>query len=236
MKTTRHRGPSSKSERQSIALVTVLFVFVSAVLHFALGGTIHAPWVHQEIAQPVVPIVIERVPTPRPTPTPTERPTARPQSQVKPRPLRNPSKPRISPIKPVLPITLHPPAVTPIAHSGVPAPLPEQTSADSEQPQDSPTPIDARDIIISARFIKRVEPNFPDVVVNQGVEGTVIVLVTIGPDGVPSDVRVWQSSGNAALDRAAMQAAQQSTYAPPEVNGEPATQTYRVIYTFLLNQ
>jgi len=236
MKTTRQRAPSSKSDRQSIALVTVIFIFVSAILHFALGGTIHAPWAHQEITQPAVPIVIERVPTPRPTPTPTQKPTPRPKAQARPRPVRSAAKPRSNPIKPVPSTTVHPPAVAPVAHGGVQAPLPEQTSAEETEPQASPTPIDARDIIISARFINRVEPNFPEVAINQGVEGTVIVLVTIGPDGVPSDVRVWQSSGNAALDRAAMQAAQQSTYAPPEVNGEPATQTYRVIYTFLLNQ
>lgn len=234
MKTPRLSPSSSKSERRSIALVTVAFVCVSAALHFALGGTIHAPWVHQEAAPPVVPILIERVPTPQPTPT--QKPTPRPQAQARSQPILNRVKPRVTPIKPVRSTTLHPPAMKPDAHSGVQPPLPQQTGAETEQPQDSPTPIDARDIIISARFINRVEPNFPEVAIDQRVEGTVIVLVTIGPDGVPSDVRVWQSSGNAALDRAAVQAAQQSTYAPPEVNGAPATQTYRVIYTFFLNQ
>ena len=81
----------------------------------------------------------------------------------------------------------------------------------------------------------RVEPSYPEDALAEGAEGTVIVLVTIGPDGTASDVRVWVSSGNAALDRAALLAAEQSTYDPPEVNGVPATQTYRIIYTFYVN-
>ena len=234
MKTARLRSSSSKSEHRSIALVTVAFIFASAALHLALGGTIHAPWRHQEVEQQPMPIVIERVPTPRPTPTPTQKPTPQPVPKETPLPVMHRVKPRVLPTKPVRPATIHPPAVTTSTGGKEQPPMPLQTGTETEQPQSPPTPIDARDIIISARFINRVEPNFPEVAINQGVEGTVIVLVTIGPDGAPSDVRVWQSSGNAALDRAALQAAQQSTYAPPEVNGEPATQTYRVIYTFFL--
>lgn len=107
--------------------------------------------------------------------------------------------------------------------------------SEAPEPLSSPMSVDARDIIISARFLHRVEPTYPEDAIVEGAEGTVIVLVTIGPDGSPSDVRVWVSSGNAALDRAALVAAERSTYAPPEVNGVPATQTYRIIYTFYVN-
>jgi protein TonB len=75
---------------------------------------------------------------------------------------------------------------------------------------------------------------YPEEAQRTGEEGTVIVLLTIGPDGV-SDVRIWESSGYPALDREALRAAKESTYSVPEVNGEPATETYRVIYTFSIN-
>ena len=67
-----------------------------------------------------------------------------------------------------------------------------------------------------------------------GETGTVIVLLTVGPQG-PSDIRVWVSSGYPSLDRAALTAAQESTYSVPEHNGEPVMETYRIIYTFSLD-
>jgi len=95
-------------------------------------------------------------------------------------------------------------------------------------------PADYRYIIVSARFIHRVQPDYPEQARTMGEEGTVIVTLTIGPDGI-SDVRVWESSGFTLLDQEALRAAKESTYSIPEVNGEPATETYRVIYTFSLN-
>lgn len=233
MKTTRLHSSSSKPERRSIALATAAFVFVSAALHFALGGTIHAPWAHQEAAQRPMPIVIEQLPTPQSTPRPP-RPTPQPTMHTTQQRVSQHIRSKPSPIRPAKLVGFHPPVAQ---QTGAPTIVtPAQTSqTQAPQPEVSSTPVDARDIIVSARFINRVEPVFPPEAMDQGVEGTVIVLITIGPDGVASDVRVWQSSGNAALDRAAIQAAQLSTYAPPEVNGQPATQTYRIIYTFYLN-
>jgi periplasmic protein TonB len=114
------------------------------------------------------------------------------------------------------------------------SPVAESASA-PPAPQANATPYDARDIIISARFVHRAEPEYPQRDIDWGVQGTVIILVTIGPDGSASDLRVWQSSGDADLDRAALEAARLSTFAPPEVDGQPATQTYRIIYTFYLD-
>jgi protein TonB len=96
----------------------------------------------------------------------------------------------------------------------------------------NPTPIDARDIIVSARFTKRVDPEYPPFAADAGIEGTVIVLVTVAPDGSASDFRVWVSSGSPALDHAALVAAERSTYAPPQVEGLPAYETYRIIESF----
>ena len=77
-------------------------------------------------------------------------------------------------------------------------------------------------------------PYFAAIVIHLITGAVFLILLTIGPDGV-SDVRVWESSGYPARDRAALQAAKESTYSVPEVNGEPVTETYRIIYTFALN-
>ena len=89
-------------------------------------------------------------------------------------------------------------------------------------------------MIVDAVFLRRCFPNYPDIARQAGWEGTVIVLVTIGPDGV-EDARIGATSGYPALDRAALETAKECTYRPPEVNGKPAVETYRIIYTFTLN-
>lgn len=226
-------GTPPKSSRRSVALITLAFVFASAALHVLLGGMLRPPWMQKQAEQSPRVIVFGRVETPPPTPIPrrtprpqpSERPMrtapARQRVQARTRNIALPSRKGV-----VVTATTQPPVVaaSPVAAESLP-PVPEANA----------TPIDARDIIISARFIHRVEPDYPQLDIDAGVQGTVIVLVTIGPDGTPSDLRVWQSSGDASLDRAALEAARSSTFAPPEVDGQPATQTYRIIYTFYLD-
>ncbi|MGI8736658.1 MAG: TonB family protein [Candidatus Eremiobacter antarcticus] len=46
---------------------------------------------------------------------------------------------------------------------------------------------------------------------------------------------VSQSSGNSALDKAALQAAQASRFRPPTVNGVATTRQYKIEYVFQLD-
>lgn len=94
--------------------------------------------------------------------------------------------------------------------------------------------IAAPDIIVAAQFIRRVQPDYPPIAATGHWEGTVVVLITLGPDGV-IEAKIGTTSGYVALDRAALRAAEESTYRPPEINGKPAIETYRVIYTFTLS-
>jgi protein TonB len=225
--------PPSRPERRSIIVVTLTFIVLSAIAHFLLGGAFHTRWVHEGPQQRPMPLTIDHFPTPRPSPV---RPTPTPRPQISRVDLRPRQHSTHRPAhRAALPPRVQPP---PVPHSTAGSntdTIQPATSSPPETPGSSSAPLDARDIIVSARFIHQVEPDYPDIARQEGAEGTVIVLVTIDPDGSPSDVRVWQSSGNDALDRAAEQAARESTYAPPEVNGEPATQTYRIIYTFYLD-
>jgi periplasmic protein TonB len=83
-----------------------------------------------------------------------------------------------------------------------------------------------------SNFRYKATPNYPDLQMQEGVEGTVIVLVTIGPDGSLLDATVDQSSGNAALDAAALAAARDSLYTAPLRDGRPVTAQYRIVYEF----
>ena len=87
-------------------------------------------------------------------------------------------------------------------------------------------------VVVDARFVDRVEPVYPDIAKEQGVGGTAIVLATIGSDGRVISVSIDQSTGNRQLDSAAAAAARSSRFEPPEIDGKPATETYRIVYTF----
>jgi TonB family protein len=116
-----------------------------------------------------------------------------------------------------------------------PAPVPVSTQPPTQSnatPDAEPTPVYAPTIVVDARFVERVEPVYPDIAKEQGVGGTAIVLATIGPDGRVISVSIDQSTGNRQLDSAAVAAAHSSRFEPPEIDGKPATETYRIVYTF----
>jgi protein TonB len=119
--------------------------------------------------------------------------------------------------------------------NSAPAPAPVSTAPPTQSaatPDAEPTPVYAPTIVVDARFADRVEPVYPDIAKEQGVGGTAIVLATIGPDGHVLAVSIDQSTGNRQLDSAAVAAAHASRFEPPEIDGKPATETYRIVYTF----
>jgi periplasmic protein TonB len=121
------------------------------------------------------------------------------------------------------------------AETSAPAPVPAATTAPqpvAATPDAEPTPVYAPTIVVDARFVERVTPVYPDIAREQNAQGTAIVLATIGPDGRVLSVAVDQSTGNRQLDNAAIAAARASRFAPPEIDGKPATETYRIVYSF----
>ena len=69
------------------------------------------------------------------------------------------------------------------------------------------------------KILRRVEPEFPP-----GAKGTVILEVTIGPDGTVTDVRVLR--GDPALDAAAIKAVRQWLFEVSRIDGRPAAVVY----------
>jgi TonB family protein len=62
--------------------------------------------------------------------------------------------------------------------------------------------------------------------------GTARVAVTVSPTGTMESARIVQSTGNFALDQAALMAARQSTYSPKVVDCQPVTGDYLFMVTF----
>jgi protein TonB len=76
---------------------------------------------------------------------------------------------------------------------------------------------------------------YSSICIAQGAEGTVVIDITIGPDGSVVGAQVGQTSGYACLDDASLEAAKESSYQAPERDGRPVPETYRIVYDFRID-
>ncbi len=76
------------------------------------------------------------------------------------------------------------------------------------------------------------KPPFPPTLRAQGIEGDVLVRVKIAASGAVTDVTVLQSSGHAAFDQAAREAALTEVFSPATRDGKPVPYTLTYSYRF----
>lgn len=70
-------------------------------------------------------------------------------------------------------------------------------------------------------LVKEVEPDYPEELREQGVQGTVTVRYTVDENGKVTDAGVARSSGSDVLDDAALRAIRRFRYRPAQQNGQP---------------
>lgn len=70
--------------------------------------------------------------------------------------------------------------------------------------------------IRSPKILAKVEPQYPESARQANIQGTVVVKIQILTSGQSGKIVVLQSSGNAALDNAALDAVQQWRFIPAE--------------------
>jgi len=92
----------------------------------------------------------------------------------------------------------------------------------------------AASTIVDADFMRKAVPSYPQLAVEHSIDGVVVVLITVGPDGKLLDAQVTRTSLYPALDEAALAAAKASTYRAPLINGKPTTRQYKIQYVFTL--
>jgi protein TonB len=80
------------------------------------------------------------------------------------------------------------------------------------------------------KVLNWTDPPYPEQARQQGVEGTVVLQLTVGADGLPGNVRVSRSSGHAALDEAAITHVRRARFSPALKDGRavPMAITFRV--------
>lgn len=81
----------------------------------------------------------------------------------------------------------------------------------------------------------RIQPQYPRRAAERGIEGYVIVELTVTPDGTTKNIRVVQADPEGYFERAAKKAAEKFKYKPKVVNGKPiAVDGVRYRFTFNL--
>lgn len=82
------------------------------------------------------------------------------------------------------------------------------------------------------KITKQIRPIYPSDAKDDGVEGTVVMLITVSPNGKISHVKIVEGSGDRRLDRAAEQTVKMWEYEPALRDGIPAEATIRVRVQF----
>jgi protein TonB len=115
------------------------------------------------------------------------------------------------------------PAPPPAAHV-TPAPTPAAPVTPSAPGQAISDPVP----------IGKPSAPYPVEALRNGESGTVLLRVTVGPDGVPNAIALAKSSRSRTLDRAAMSAVRRWRFHPAMSNGQPVSATVQIPVSYNL--
>jgi TonB family protein len=225
----------SLRQRKAIILMSLAFIVFSALAHFLIGGWVEPLFGSRSVkADQQTPqrIVIDVYPHPTPAPTPTP-PPPRPHPSVEPRAAASPVVAASAfPHTRVVPPHTRPDGGNSDSHRG------DGTNPTASPVATTPEPTSTPSVpqFAPCRMLHKVVPRYPEVEKSEDIQGTVVIVVEIGPDGQVLSARTGQSSGSGALDDSALTAARASTYACPPDPTRPAADLYQVIYTFEVPQ
>ena len=174
-----------------------------------------------QIIEPPKPIILNETPPPKPeiAKQPPKLPAPPlPQTQPPPQilavetPTPAPAAPAPVQIVPSAPIL--PPSV-PVVAVAAPAPPPA--------PVPVPAPAPATKVLPSTDADDLYNPNqrYPRMSQTMGEQGTVLVRILIGDNGLPKKAELQKTSGFERLDQAALEFVMQSRYKPGTLGGKP---------------
>lgn len=98
----------------------------------------------------------------------------------------------------------------------------------SSEQADQPTPVAPT----QPMAVETPPPEYPEELACAGIEGEVGVLLTIGVDGIPKNVKVEDTSGHPQLDAAAVDAVKGWKFQAGTSRGQPAESPLRVPVKF----
>ena len=163
--------------------------------------------------KPIVPPPVVKQPPP---PVVKQQPPPPPKVVA----LNKPPKPKIIP-KPAPKLVEPPPTPTPVTHTAVDAPVtPAPVIATPAPPP--PKPVEkVTQPSSGADYLDNPAPNYPDVVMDRGWEGKVLMKVHVLANGKPDSVSVIKSSGHDELDDEAVRTVKKWSFIPGKRGDTP---------------
>jgi periplasmic protein TonB len=122
------------------------------------------------------------------------------------------------------------------ANTGEAPPPPPPTPTPVAKPAATPAPdtvVRLTSKLTQGRVLRRVQPSYPVIARQAGIQGSVQVQIDISVTGAVDNVTLL--SGNPLLRDAALQAAKQWLFIPTELNGKPVRAIGVITFNFTLN-
>ena len=177
-------------------------------------------------------------PQPPPEPVTAEESLTEPSPRVSEVPLPASTGPIPLPPPPPLPRPSQPPPISQRASVTKPPFRPAargEAASGAGAREAAPVQDASAPLLVAARpatVARRVDPVVPIEARRARIQGTVVLAVTVSPDGIPSAVDVHRSSGHLMLDRAAQEARWQWRFDPARRGGVPVEERIAVPITF----
>jgi protein TonB len=109
------------------------------------------------------------------------------------------------------------------------APMPPASAA-STGPASAPTV----DPDYKAAYLQNPKPAYPPLAFKMRIEGKVILVAEVLPNGQSGSVKIVESSGNEMLDKSALETVKKWKFTPARKDGVIVTQAVRIPITFSL--
>jgi len=213
-------------ERLTWGAASVL-VFVTGLHAAGIGGLLlHRPSPTAATLPPVFQVSLERLPPPRLPPVAEQEPVP---SSVDDSVKTAPRKTRPVPILVDTPTTNPVPPDTQVkpyeigdelreGEPGPASPPGAEVGGTGEGPAAPPPEAPGK---WKVQLVKMKPPEYPPWCLRRGIEGQVKVRVLVGEDGLPQELTIAKSSGDSALDNAALDAVKQWVFVPATRHGVP---------------
>ena len=216
---------------------------ISIVLHLVLGPFVNWKRPNEGEQEKVEKVSVTKVVTPKPTTTPTPPPTPTPTPP--PKVVSTPPPHKVERLKINVVKTTSKSSgpsenayVSPKSGSenGVPQGNsntgPPATVPGTATPAPTPTKAACAVPNAPAQATQKVTPDMPEIARQMGASGTAQIKVSLDANGAVTGTTVYTSTHNSALDKAALQAAQQSRYSPEIDNCVKTAGSYLYVVTF----
>ncbi|KAA8735385.1 energy transducer TonB [Acinetobacter qingfengensis] len=211
----------------------VIAVAAVAVLHYAVWEiSKHLPTqpLPEKPSEPVVVEIIKPKEEPPKIPPVTQQPKIPPVSQ-KPKTVDKPAeqpKPVVKAVTPQPTKAVQQPTPQPVVQPTPVAtektiPTPAPTPAPVQQPKEAPK--QENEPVTEARgfagYLSNPTPDYPEVALDRGWEGSVMLRVKVAANGSPLSVSIKQGSGKKVLDDAAIRTVKRWKFSPAKRGSTP---------------